>query len=90
MHTRGLILWLILSFYQSDGIFAEQTTSRVLYSANDLLYSDNSTNTCSIDDFACLATAANDKLGLDATKTFHQKLDDDANVNVDLTESGDF
>jgi hypothetical protein len=46
-------------------------------------------NTCSIDDFACLAMAANDKLGLDAIKTLHQKLDDDANGNVDLTESDD-
>jgi hypothetical protein len=99
MHTRGLILWLILSFYQSDGIFAEQEANgdryksrdnlKSTYSANDLLYSDNSMNTCSIDDFACLAMAANDKLGLDAIKTLHQKLDDDANGNVDLTESDD-
>lgn len=46
-------------------------------------------NTCSIDDFACLTMAANDRLGLDAIKSLHQKLDDDANGNVDLSESDD-
>lgn len=46
-------------------------------------------NTCSIDDFACLTMAANDRLGMEAIKSLHQKLDDDANGNVDLTESDD-
>lgn len=32
---------------------------------------------------------ANDKLGLEAIKSLHQKLDDDANGNVDLSESDD-
>lgn len=45
--------------------------------------------TCSIQDFACLAMAASDKLGLEAIKSLHQKLDDDANGNIDLSESDD-
>lgn len=48
-----------------------------------------SIHTCSIDDFACLTMAANDRMGLEAIKTLHQKLDDDANGNVDLAESDD-
>ncbi|RZC32881.1 SAM 2 domain containing protein [Asbolus verrucosus] len=101
MHTRGLIFWLILSVYRSDGSTPEQegNTDRLksrdnlksTYSANDLLSTSLSdVSTCSIDDFACLAMAANDRLGLEAIKTLHQKLDDDANGNVDLTESDDF
>ncbi|EFA02431.1 stromal interaction molecule homolog isoform X2 [Tribolium castaneum] len=96
MHTRGLIFWLILSFYRSaaEDAATEKLKSRdnfkSTYSANDLLLSDSSINTCSIDDFACLTMAANDRLGLEAIKTLHQKLDDDANGNVDLSESDDF
>lgn len=45
--------------------------------------------TCSADDINCLATASNDKLGLDAIRTLHQQLDDDANGNIDLTETSD-
>lgn len=33
--------------------------------------------------------ASIDKLGLEAIKSLHQKLDDDANGNVDLSESND-
>lgn len=33
--------------------------------------------------------AANDRLGMEAIKSLHQKLDDDANGNVDLSESDD-
>ncbi|KAJ3658098.1 hypothetical protein Zmor_009857 [Zophobas morio] len=100
MHTRGIIFWLILSFYQSDGFIAAQEGNadrmrprdnlKSTYSANDLLLSDSSIHTCSIDDFACLTMAANDRMGLEAIKTLHQKLDDDANGNVDLAESDDF
>lgn len=46
-------------------------------------------NYCSSDDFACLSMASIDKLGLEAIKSLHQKLDDDANGNVDLSESND-
>lgn len=45
--------------------------------------------TCSIDDIACISMAANDKLGLEAIKSLHRKLDDDENGNVDLSESND-
>lgn len=46
-------------------------------------------NYCSSDDFACLSMASIDKMGLEAIKSLHQKLDDDANGNVDLSESND-
>lgn len=45
--------------------------------------------TCSLEDFACLAMAANDRLGYQAIQSLHQKLDDDANGNIDYTESDD-
>lgn len=45
--------------------------------------------TCSLEDFACLAMAANDRLGFQAIKSLHQKLDDDANGNIDYSESDD-
>lgn len=41
------------------------------------------------DDIACLLMASNDRHGLEAIKALHQQLDDDANGNVDLSESDD-
>ncbi|XP_003696263.1 stromal interaction molecule homolog isoform X1 [Apis florea] len=47
-------------------------------------------DTCN-DDLACLTTmASHDRLGLEAIKSLHSQLDDDANGNVDLSESDDF
>lgn len=45
--------------------------------------------TCSSDDITCLATAASDKLGLEAIRALHQQLDDDANGNIDISETSD-
>ncbi|XP_046395505.1 stromal interaction molecule homolog isoform X2 [Ischnura elegans] len=42
------------------------------------------------DDAACLALASCDRLGLEAIKSLHRQLDDDANGNVDLSESDEF
>ncbi|XP_044737139.1 stromal interaction molecule homolog isoform X2 [Chrysoperla carnea] len=42
------------------------------------------------DDIACLTMASHDRLGLEAIKSLHQQLDDDANGAVDLSESDDF
>jgi hypothetical protein len=39
------------------------------------------------DDAACLAVASQDRIGLEAIKSLHRQLDDDANGNVDLSES---
>jgi stromal interaction molecule 1 len=39
------------------------------------------------DDVACLALASQDRIGLEAIKSLHRQLDDDANGNVDLSES---
>lgn len=53
-------------------------------------YSDILFDTCTLEDLACLSSAAQDKAGLEAIISLHKKLDDDANGNVDLSESNDF
>lgn len=45
-------------------------------------------DTCN-DDLACHTMAAHDHLALEAIKSLHSQLDDDANGNVDLSESDD-
>lgn len=39
------------------------------------------------DDLACLTMASMDRHGLDAIRSLHRQLDDDANGAVDLSES---
>nr|CAD7450773.1 unnamed protein product [Timema bartmani] len=39
------------------------------------------------DDIVCLSMASNDRIGLEAIRALHRQLDDDANGNVDLSES---
>lgn len=46
------------------------------------------TDSCN-DDLACITMASNDRLGLEAIKSLHSQLDDDANGNIDLSESDD-
>jgi len=41
-------------------------------------------DTCN-DDLACITMASHDRLGLEAIKSLHSQLDDDANGNVDLS-----
>lgn len=41
------------------------------------------------DDIACLSMTSTDRLGLEAIRSLHQQLDDDANGNIDLSESDD-
>ncbi|GAB1863326.1 Stromal interaction molecule-like protein [Camponotus japonicus] len=50
---------------------------------------ESTADTCN-DDLACLTMASHDRLGLEAIKSLHSQLDDDANGNVDLSESDDF
>ncbi|KAG5317348.1 STIM protein, partial [Pseudoatta argentina] len=50
---------------------------------------ESATDTCN-DDLACITMASHDRLGLEAIKSLHSQLDDDANGNVDLSESDDF
>ncbi|XP_066999353.2 stromal interaction molecule homolog isoform X2 [Anabrus simplex] len=45
---------------------------------------------CSDADVACLTLASHDRIGLEAIRTLHRQLDDDANGNVDLSESDEF
>nr|CAD7599914.1 unnamed protein product [Timema genevievae] len=42
------------------------------------------------DDIVCLSMASNDRIGLEAIRALHRQLDDDANGNVDLSESDEF
>ncbi|XP_071056249.1 stromal interaction molecule homolog isoform X2 [Onthophagus taurus] len=51
---------------------------------------EDSHESCYVDDFDCLFGASNDKPGLEAIRALHQQLDDDANGDIDLTETGDF
>lgn len=46
-------------------------------------------DTCKIEDFACLALAHSERLGLEAIKSLHKQLDDDNDGNIDLSESDD-
>ncbi|EFN82281.1 stromal interaction molecule homolog [Harpegnathos saltator] len=50
---------------------------------------ESTTDTCN-DDLACITMASHDRLGLEAIRSLHSQLDDDANGNVDLSESDDF
>ncbi|XP_071641666.1 stromal interaction molecule homolog [Temnothorax longispinosus] len=50
---------------------------------------ESNADTCN-DDLACITMASHDRLGLEAIKSLHSQLDDDANGNVDLSESDDF
>jgi len=51
---------------------------------------ENAQDSCNADDIACINMAATDKLGLEAIKLLHKQLDDDADGNIDLGETGDF
>ncbi|XP_063233155.1 stromal interaction molecule homolog [Bacillus rossius redtenbacheri] len=42
------------------------------------------------EDVACLTQASHDRIGLEAIKSLHRQLDDDANGNIDLSESDEF
>lgn len=44
-------------------------------------------DTCNGDEMYCLSLASQDRLALDAIKALHRQLDDDADGNVDLSES---
>lgn len=46
-------------------------------------------DTCQLEDFACLAMAQSDRLGLESIKLLHRQLDDDKDGNIDLSESDD-
>ncbi|XP_020296721.1 stromal interaction molecule homolog [Pseudomyrmex gracilis] len=50
---------------------------------------ESTTDNCN-EDLACITMVSNDRLGLEAIKSLHSQLDDDANGNVDLSESDDF
>ncbi|CAL1689756.1 unnamed protein product [Lasius platythorax] len=57
--------------------------------AQAVAHESSNADTCN-DDLACITMASHDRLGLEAIKSLHSQLDDDANGNVDLSESDDF
>ncbi|KAK9876691.1 hypothetical protein WA026_014070 [Henosepilachna vigintioctopunctata] len=87
--------WGLCSLVDGDNIKSELknnnnfkstiSNANVISPDNDILY-----ETCPLEDFGCLSTAASDKAGLEAIISLHKKLDDDENGNVDLSESDDF
>ncbi|KAL7293841.1 hypothetical protein TKK_0012898 [Trichogramma kaykai] len=52
-------------------------------------FSLKGTDSCH-DDLTCITMSVNDRQGLEAIKSLHSQLDDDANGNIDLSESDDF
>ncbi|KAJ8919442.1 hypothetical protein NQ315_016540 [Exocentrus adspersus] len=104
MHVRGLVFWIVFNIYWSDascneygnpqnayGYKSAKDDFKTIHFSNELAASSEAAyDTCSIDDFACLAMAQSDKLGLEAIKTLHKQLDDDKDGNIDLSESDDF
>jgi len=42
---------------------------------------------CNMDELVCLSMVAQDRHGLEAIKALHKQLDDDADGNVDFSES---
>ncbi|XP_050442329.1 stromal interaction molecule homolog isoform X1 [Adelges cooleyi] len=51
--------------------------------------SNNVNDSCN-DDIACLTMATQDRVGLEAIRSLHRQLDDDADGTIDLSESDDF
>ncbi|XP_025836921.1 stromal interaction molecule homolog [Agrilus planipennis] len=69
----------------------KSTYSLLSESISQAVKDDDSPESCVNDDISCLSTGqANDKLGLEAITALHRQLDDDANGNVDLSETNDF
>lgn len=73
-----------------DSSSSENTYTMISKTISKAVNNENLHETCNNDDFSCLSLAANDKLGLEAIRALHQQLDDDANGNIDLSETGDF
>lgn len=52
------------------------------------LYVGGVNDSCN-DDIACLTMATQDRVGLEAIRSLHRQLDDDADGAIDLSESDD-
>ncbi|CAH1278347.1 unnamed protein product [Diabrotica balteata] len=104
MHGRGLIFWIVFNIYlkyvssieysipqPSDTARTSNENYRSSYysgSASSIF--EGNFDTCNEEDFACLAMAQKDRLGLEAIKQLHKQLDDDKDGTIDLSESDDF
>ncbi|XP_057652374.1 stromal interaction molecule homolog [Diorhabda carinulata] len=104
MNIRGLIFCIIFNLYykyvSSNEYTVPETTDGYKtsgeypkinqYTGNPSTVFQGNFDTCSEDDFACLAMAQKDRLGLEAIKQLHKQLDDDKDGTIDLSESDDF
>ncbi|KAJ8984556.1 hypothetical protein NQ317_006842 [Molorchus minor] len=103
MDRKSLVMFLLVfnvycsdvssnEYGNTDRVYtANKENQKSTFSHNDLSATvDGSYETCTINDFACLAMAQSDRLGLEAIKTLHKQLDDDKDGNIDLSESDDF
>ncbi|CAG9819475.1 unnamed protein product [Phaedon cochleariae] len=93
MKFRGLIFWLVLNVNWQEVLTAESNAepkSDNEYSKIDHTVPNIPLDSCNMEDFACLAMAHKDRLGLEAIKQLHKQLDDDKDGNIDLSESDDF
>ncbi|KAF7997060.1 hypothetical protein HCN44_005337 [Aphidius gifuensis] len=70
-----------------SGTFSSLTDGIAQAVAHDTAHTN--VETCN-DDLACITMASQDRLGLEAIKSLHSQLDDDADGDVDLSESDDF
>ncbi|KAJ8955299.1 hypothetical protein NQ314_006912 [Rhamnusium bicolor] len=104
MHIRGLVFWLVFNVYWGDASSSEyrntehadgyyktsnESPKTTPFPSDVAATTDGAYDTCSIDDFTCLAMAQSDRLGLEAIKSLHKQLDDDQDGNIDLSESDD-
>ncbi|XP_072394459.1 stromal interaction molecule homolog isoform X2 [Diabrotica undecimpunctata] len=104
MHGRGLIFWIVFNVYLKYVSSIEYSvpqpadTARTsnenyrssYYSGSAPSIFEGNFDTCNEEDFACLAMAQKDRLGLEAIKQLHKQLDDDKDGTIDLSESDDF
>lgn len=60
----------------------------ILKSHTFILFVGGVNDSCN-DDIACLTMATQDRVGLEAIRSLHRQLDDDADGAIDLSESDD-
>lgn len=106
MRFEKLVLWLSYLIVCSDGQqilenehiiksdrpqdrYRQKSSYSLLSNSISQVSHESNIENCN-DDIACLSMASSDKLGLEAIRLLHQQLDDDANGNIDLSESDDF
>lgn len=83
--TPGVWYFAFTSPHQSRR-FLPSLTIRLFSSLSNVSGTGSGESQCN-DDLACLTKASLDRHGLDAIRSLHRQLDDDANGAIDLSES---